>query len=805
MHDLGGSNCCYRLFVSVAFANRLPDFSDRPTRYELESAKDRLEFVTVEGLLAYGEMLARRTAGEGVVFPPTPTSSVDRLQRTRDAMGKIKAFVQRAQGGFPGAEEYRATRRALIEEGCGDDELVFFASWNALLAMGELAPLFRMPIGSVQKPTHRRPVAIVPRAQLTPQLVEDRIVLDLGEGRFWLLPRDLTGRTLLFTMRHGVSRMESSTYRVGRRLANVLDPERGIPKADAVGAALARMLGVVGQQLDFLHIHNYLDPRTFVHLVSQSPNTRQLYERVTAALAQTPGHPAEAMPPVCDSALDSQDFGWVTGLEKKVEAEEAAKAFGVDVQTAKRLIKHPFYSYPGGHSFFDVYVDIVDGFRRLGQSHQGKAVCVYSHSSTLRALMIYLDPRPFREAFTEFGEYKEGQDNVVLLTYEQELLSGYSTAVGLSAHERTARETWMKVERERRDRITLKPRQIKRIVALVSGGDFAGAGAALKELRVTGHRFGLEVYFVRHGYLGLANNWIEEVTEDDTRGMGSRASSPIGSSRFEDFKDEHVQQATMLHLQPYMEDGALVVIGGEGSLRGARALYEGFGVQAVGIPGTIDNNLAGTTSLGFHSAVSLANQSIESLKAISSAMGSVFFVEIMGAGSGHLALACSYQARAEGVLVNEHPDPDSYIDNFILGTLNRTLGVPNKSHLFVVAEQTPHRHHPDGGVRGLVEYVAGTLATWPQFKARPGEYRLAPATKATILGHTLRGAPPTPEDKTLGQDLAYEAIRRLVKEPERVVGCMLAYRGPGAIEVTPLHAVAQKQFDWEIFARMHGS
>jgi 6-phosphofructokinase 1 len=261
----------------------------------------------------------------------------------------------------------------------------------------------------------------------------------------------------------------------------------------------------------------------------------------------------------------------------------------------------------------------------------------------------------------------------------------------------------------------------------------------------------------------------------------------------------------MRHLRPYMEDGALVVIGGDGSLRGARALYEGFGVQPVGIPGTIDNNLAGTTSLGFHSAVSLANQSIESLKATSSAMGSVFFVEIMGAGSGHLALACAYQARAEGLLVNEHPDPDAYIDDFILGTLKRTLGVPNKSHLFVVAEQTPHRHHPDGGVRGLVEYVASTLTTWPQFQARPGEYRLASATKATILGHTLRGAPPTPEDKTIGQDLAYEAIRRLVKEPERVVGCMLAYRGTGTIEVIPLHAVAPKQFDWEIFARMHGS
>ncbi len=771
----------------------------------MESTLDRLDFVTIQGLLAYGEMFARRTAGEGIELPPAPASAVDRAQRTRDAMEKIRAFVHGAQKGFPGAEEYRAARRAVIEEGCGGDEVVFFAAWNALLAAGELAPLFRVSIGSVQKPAHRRPVAIVPRTQLTPQLVEDRIVLDLGEDRFWLLPRDLTGRTLLFTMRHGISRVESGSSRVGRRLANVLDPERGVPKADAVGAALARMLGVVGQQLDFLHVHNYLDPRTFVHLVSRSPNTRQLYARVIAALLQAHSPTAEQLPPAYDPALDSQDFGWVTGVEKKVEAEEAAKAFGVDVPTAKRLIKHPLYSYPGGHSFFDVYVDIVDGFRRLGHSNQGMVVCLYSHSSTLRALMIYLDPRPFREAFTEFGEYKEGQDNVVLLTYEQGLLSGYSTAVGLSARERAARETWVKVERERRDRITLKPRQLKRIVALVSGGDFAGAGAALKELRVTGNRFGLEVYFVRHGFLGLANNWIEAVTEDDTRGMGSHASSPIGSSRFEDFKNEQVQQATMRHLGPYMEDGALVVIGGDGSLRGARALYEWFGVQSVGIPGTIDNNLAGTTSLGFHSAVALANQSIESLKATSSAMGSVFFVEIMGAGSGHLALACAYQARAEGVLVNEHPDPDAYIDDIILGTLKRTLGVPNKSHLFVVAEQTPHRHHPDGGVRGLVEYVAGTLTTWPQFHANPGEYRLAPATKATILGHTLRGAPPTPEDKTIGQDLAYEAIRRLVKDPERVVGCMLAYRGPGTIEAIPLHAVAPKQFDWEIFARMHGS
>jgi 6-phosphofructokinase 1 len=763
-----------------------------------------LNFVTIDGLLSYGEALAVQGAANGFAPFLPPSAGGERKARIERAMDGIRDLVHRARAGMPDADAYRRARQAVLEDQCAGDARVFYAAWNYLLARGELAPLFQAPIGSVQKPARRRPVAIVPRAHLTPQLAEGRIVLDLGDDRFWLLPRDLTERTLLFTMRHGVSRVESGTHRVGRRLPNVLDPERGMAKADAVGAALARMIGVVGQQLDFLHLPNYLDPRTFLHFISRSPNTRQLWERVTAALLQAS---PQREPPqaVEEPTLESQDFGWVTGMEKKAEAEEAAKAFGVDLKTAKRLLKHPLYSYPGGHSFFELYLDVVDGFHRLGRAHHGKVLCLYTHSSTLRALMIYLDPRPFPEAFTEFGEYKEGQDNVVLLTFEHGQLSGYSSAVGLSARERAAREAWMAVESERKGRVTLKPRQIRRVVALVSGGDFAGAGAALKELRVTGNRLGLEVFFVRHGFLGLANNWIETVTEEDTRGMSSHASSPIGSSRFEDFKDEQVQQAALRNLQPYLTDGALVVMGGDGSLRGARAVYERFGIQVVGLPGTIDNNLAGTTALGFHSAVALANQSIESLKATSAAMGSIFFVELMGAGSGHLALACAYQARAEGVLVNEHPDPDAYIDQTILGTLKRTLGVPNKSHLFVVAERTPHRHHPEGGVHGLVDYVAGAIAQWPRVPTTPGHYPLTVATKATILGHTLRGAPPTPEDKAIAQHLGYEAIRRLVERPDTVVGCMLAYREPGAIEPIPLHAVEPKPFDWEVFARMHGS
>lgn len=768
----------------------------------MDPPKEELRFIMLQGLVAYGEAMAKRSPPEGVIFPSPPAATPDRVRLAGEAVPKVKAFVDRARQGFPDAEAYRMARQALIEEGCGGDLLVFFAAWNALLAEGGLAPLLSGPIGSIRKPLGRRPVAIVPRLQLTPQLAEGRIVLDLGDDRFWLLPRNLTGRALLFTMRHGVSRVESKTHRVGRRLANTLESERGIPKADAVGAALARMVGVVGQQLDFLHLENYLDPRTFQHRVSGSPNTRRLFERVAAALRS---NDQDVRTATVDPALESQDFGWVTGLEKAAEAEEAGRAFGVDVKTAKRLMKHPLYCYPGGNSFFDLYVDVVDGVHRIARSHQGGVVSLYTHSSTLRALITYLDPRPFHEAFSEFGEYKEGQDNVVLLSYENGQLSGYSTAVGLSERDRAAREAWISVERERAGRVTLRPNQIRQIVALVSGGDFAGAGAALKELRAAGDRLGIAVHFVRHGFLGLVNNWIEFFTEREMRGMAGYASSPIGSSRFEDFKEEEVQGVAIRNLSPYLQNGALVVIGGDGSLRGARALFEKFGVQVVGLPGTIDNNLAGTTSLGFHSAVALANHSLESLKATSAAMGSIFFVEVMGAGAGHLALACAYQARAEGILVNEHPDPDAYIDQVILGNLKRSMGVPNKSHLFVVAEKAPHRHHPLGGVHGLVDYIAQTLAKWPSPRSEQGHYPLTVATKATILGHTLRGAPPTPLDKTLAQHFSYETIRRLVERPESAVGCLLAGHGEGPIEAIPLHSIAAKPFDWELFSRMHGS
>src|SRR2546428_10535393 len=97
-----------------------------------------------------------------MVLPPAPSPSADRSRRAREAREKIRAFVQRAQKGFPTAEEYRDARRGLIDDGCGGGELVGFAALNLFLAAGEVAPLVRAPVGSGQQPPHPPPGVIVP-------------------------------------------------------------------------------------------------------------------------------------------------------------------------------------------------------------------------------------------------------------------------------------------------------------------------------------------------------------------------------------------------------------------------------------------------------------------------------------------------------------------------------------------------------------------------------------------------------------------------------------------------------------------
>ena len=151
----------------------------------MPSDHEALDFVTIEGLLRYGEVFARapRIAADHIVLPSGSPAVSDRIGRALEATGAIHQLVTCAQAGFSSSADYRMARRRILDEACGGNALVFFAAWNRLLAEGALTPLLQAPIGTVRKPTRRRPVAIVPRTQLTLQLAEGRIVLDLGDDR----------------------------------------------------------------------------------------------------------------------------------------------------------------------------------------------------------------------------------------------------------------------------------------------------------------------------------------------------------------------------------------------------------------------------------------------------------------------------------------------------------------------------------------------------------------------------------------------------------------------------------------------
>lgn len=134
----------------------------------MEQPTRRLDFVTIDGLLTYGELLARRQAHEDLLLPTPPPPATDRRRSAEAAVEAVRSFVHRAKIGFEDAAAYREARRALLAGPCAGDPLVFFAAWNTCLALGELQPLLHAPIRTVSKPMHRRPVAIVPRVDLTP-------------------------------------------------------------------------------------------------------------------------------------------------------------------------------------------------------------------------------------------------------------------------------------------------------------------------------------------------------------------------------------------------------------------------------------------------------------------------------------------------------------------------------------------------------------------------------------------------------------------------------------------------------------
>jgi len=281
---------------------------------------------------------------------------------------------------------------------------------------------------------------------------------------------------------------------------------------------------------------------------------------------------------------------------------------------------------------------------------------------------------------------------------------------------------------------------LKRIAVLTSGGDAPGMNAAIRAVVRTGIAKGLEVYGVRNGYAGLIAGEMERMTARDVGGIIQQAGTILRSARCPEFKEESGRRKALRKLAERGIDG-LIVIGGNGSQAGALALYE-MGFPVVGIASTIDNDLYGTDiSIGADTAINVALEAIDRIKATASSHTRAFLVEIMGRDCGYLALIAGLTGGAEEIIIPEVDIDPETVAKELVNAYKR-----GKSHaILVVAEGAKL------GADELIQY----------FKERQEDTGFE--LRVTVLGHVQRGGSPTAFDRMLGTLLGAEAVQALVE------------------------------------------
>jgi 6-phosphofructokinase 1 len=277
----------------------------------------------------------------------------------------------------------------------------------------------------------------------------------------------------------------------------------------------------------------------------------------------------------------------------------------------------------------------------------------------------------------------------------------------------------------------------------------------------------------RRGFSGLIDDLVTPLGPRDVANIVQRGGSILDTSRDPRFMDPSVRDAAAALLDRH-ECGALVVIGGEGSMHGAAALQDRWDGAVVGVPSTIDNDLGGTdTSIGFDTACNTALEAIDRIRDSANALDRLFVIEVMGRNRGFIALEVAVGGGAEVVLLPEVPLDAEWLLKVIRDNHDRG----KVSCIIVVAEGA----HP-GGARGLLQEIDDRL----QELKLPG----GAEPRVTILGHIQRGGNPTVRDRVLASRLACAAVQGAIDGRR---GVLFGARGNGVRE-TPIHeAIAEKK------------
>ena len=286
---------------------------------------------------------------------------------------------------------------------------------------------------------------------------------------------------------------------------------------------------------------------------------------------------------------------------------------------------------------------------------------------------------------------------------------------------------------------------MKKIAVLTSGGDAPGMNAAIRAVVRTAIHNGIEVMGVQRGYSGLINGELFTMDKRSVSDIIQRGGTILRTARCPEFKNEEVRKKAAKILQAYGVE-ALVVIGGDGSFTGAKLLSK-LGIKTMGIPGTIDNDLAYTDfTLGFDTALNTVVDAINKIRDTSTSHERVSIVEVMGRNCGDLSLYAGICGGAEAVIVPEMGDfnRDALCKTILEGKNNGKM-----HNLVILAEGI-------GGAFELAQYVESITGI---------------ETRATILGHIQRGGSPTASDRILASRLGAKAIEVLQEgKTSRVIG-----------------------------------
>jgi len=284
----------------------------------------------------------------------------------------------------------------------------------------------------------------------------------------------------------------------------------------------------------------------------------------------------------------------------------------------------------------------------------------------------------------------------------------------------------------------------KKIGVLTSGGDAPGMNAAVRAVCRAALRKGMDVVGIRRGYNGLLNGEVVDMNARSVSGIIQRGGTILYTARCPEFVNKEVQMQGRDKCLEMGLDG-IVVIGGDGSFKGAAAL-SALGIPCIGLPGTIDNDISCTEyTIGYDTAMNTAMEMIDKIRDTAQSHDRCSVVEVMGRNAGYIAINVGAAVGAEAVITPEKPyDLQAIADNMLQTKRS------GKTHFIIVVAE---------GV-GKTDYITKTLHDMTGIE-----------TRATILGHVQRGGSPTVRDRVIATQMGYHAVELLEQGiGNRVVG-----------------------------------